>query len=636
MTSPQIPYRNDIDGLKALAVLSVLIYHINNTWLASGFLGVSIFFVISGYLATRLIYPRLIDKSFSIAEFYNGRIKRLLPAYLLVLFFSWALANLLFPPEWDYVVFNRSLVSSLAFLSNIYLARGTIYFSPDVETKPLLHTWSLSLEMQFYFLFPILALALFRLSTKPKQHLTIVLLIIALLLVITWVGMPQLSFYQGYDYYLPHRRFVELLIGVAVGIWSIRGKYLGDSSIASAVALALLVITLFLPPEWYRSGLNLSLLPCLLTGYLLLPKKADNAISRGLGQPTLSVVGRMSYSIYLWHWPLLAFARYVYGDISTAAIAAIVLGTMLISYLSYRFVEQPIRLRPYTLRRSALCFVALPLTLIGINQLIPIVKPDPSLDLAPAGVINYQGQDVQGQGVVGDTLKKPDILIVGNSHCLELGAFFDALGKRERWAAYAISSYVSPYVLGFKAYNPSYNRYAKQRNQIVQDKIESGAFKTIVMPADWGNKAYTRPAFYSRLSKTLSMLEDKGLHIYILNAYMEVDNPRYKEYHHRRMGLGGLYSSTESTDYKGIIYKTQKENLRKLSAYLAEHHPRVQLLDLSDLIPEDLLLRGKPIYRDEKHFNRHWAEHLATLYRSPWSAGSGTASERGEATRERM
>lgn len=636
MASPQTPYRNDIDGLKALAVLAVLVYHINNAWLASGFVGVSIFFVISGYLATRLVYPRLMDSNFSIAEFYNGRIKRLLPAYLLVLFFSWALANLLFPPEWDYVVFNRSLVSSLAFLSNIYLARGTIYFSPDVETKPLLHTWSLSLEMQFYFLFPILALALFRLSTKPKQHLSIVLLIIALLLVITWVGVPQLSFYQGYDYYLPHRRFVELLIGVAVGIWSIRGKHIGDSPTISAIALILLITTLFLPSEWYRSGISLSLLPCLLTGYLLLPHKANNIINKALGQRLLSSMGRMSYSIYLWHWPLLAFARYIYEDINALAIGAIVLATMLISYLSYRFVEQPIRSKPYSLGCNILCFMALPLTLVGLNQFRPVVPPDPSLDLAASGVINYQGQDIQGQGIIGDKQQKPNILIVGNSHCLELGAFFDALGKRERWAAYAISSYVSPYVLGFKAYNPSYNRYAKERNQIVQEKIESRTFNTIVMPADWGNKAYTRASFYTLLSKTLSMLESKGLNIYILNAYMEVDNPRYKEYHHRRMGLGGLYSSTESTDYKGIIYKTQKENLRKLSAYLAEHHPRVQLLDLSDLIPEDLLLRGKPIYRDEKHFNRHWAEHLASIYQSPWSAGSGTAGERGQATRERM
>lgn len=622
MISPQIPYRNDIDGLKALAVIAILIYHINNTWLTSGFVGVSIFFVISGYLTTRLVYPRLMNKSFSIVEFYNGRIKRLLPTYLLVLLFSWLMANLLFPPEWDYVVFNRSLVSSLAFLSNIYLARGTIYFSPDVETKPLLHTWFLSLEVQFYLLFPLLALLLFRLSTKPRQHLIIVVLIIGLLLGITYVGVPQLSFYQGYDYYLPHRRFAEILIGVSVAIWSIRGKQLGGSSIASAVALSLLVATLFLPSEWYHSGLNLSLLPCLLTGYLLLPKKPENLVSHGLGQRIIGTIGRMSYSIYLWHWPLLAFARYIYDDISTLAISTIVLGTILVSYLSQRFVEQAIKHRPYSLRRNTLCFVVLPLALVGLNQLIPIVKPDPSLDLATAGVINFQGQDIQGQGIIGDSEQKPDILIVGNSHCLELGAFFDILGKRERWAAYAISSYVSPYVLGFKAYNPSYNRYAKQRNQIVQEKIESGAFKTIVMPADWGNKAYDRPAFYSRLSKTLSILEDRGLSIYLLNAYVEVDKPRYKEYHHRRMGLDFLYPNAERIDYKGASYQKQKENLHKLSLYLAEQHPTVQLLDLSTFIPENLLLKGKPIYRDEKHLNRHWTEYLATLYRSPWSASS--------------
>lgn len=616
----QTHYRNDIDGLKAIAVLAVLLYHIGSFLCPSGFVGVTIFFVISGYLVTRIIYTRMLNKGFSISEFYNKRLKRLLPAYLVMLLFSWILANLLFPPEWDYVVFNRSLVSSLSYLSNIYLARGTIYFSPDATTKPLLHTWSLSLEMQFYLLFPLFMVLLFRFTKQPKHHLYALFGAIIALLGITYIGVPQLSIYQGYDYYLPHRRFLELFVGAIFGLWSVTGKRLPNNPIYSAITLCLLISTLYLPSEWYKTkGLVLILLPSLLTGYLLLPKREDDSTSRILAHPVPSTVGKMSYSLYLWHWPLLAFARYIYDDIAPTAIIGIVIATALISYLSFRFVEQPMRQKTYSLRASLLYLWLLPLTLVGINQVFPIIKPDPNLDLAPAGIINYQGQDIQGQGFIGDTSQKAEVLIVGNSHCLELGAFFDLLGKREHWSAYAISSYVSPYVLGFRAYNPSYNRYAKERNKIVQKLIDNQEYTTIVMPADWGNEAYTTPTFYKKLSKTLLMLEQKGLTVYMLNAYMQVDKPRYKEYHHRRMGLSFLYPSTGTEDYKGLSYKKQKQNLDRMSAYLAEHHPSVHLVDLSHLIPNELLLEGKPIYRDENHFNRHWVKYLASIYQSPWA-----------------
>lgn len=195
MTNRAIPYRREIDGLRAVAVLAVMMYHIHADYLASGFLGVGVFFVISGYLATRMIYPSLEEGRFSLAEFYNRRLHRLLPAYLSVLLFSWVGANLLFPPEWDYIVFNRELVSSLFFLSNIYLARGTIYFSPQAETMPLLHTWSLSLEVQFYLLFPLLLMGLMYFIKSRKGLMYALLGILVALLAVTLVGVPHLPFF---------------------------------------------------------------------------------------------------------------------------------------------------------------------------------------------------------------------------------------------------------------------------------------------------------------------------------------------------------------------------------------------------------------------------------------------------------
>lgn len=622
MINTAIPYRREIDGLRAVAVLAVLMYHINADYLSSGFLGVGVFFVISGYLATLMIYPSLDMGRFSLTEFYNRRLNRLLPAYLSVLIFSWLGANLLFPPEWDYVVFNRELVSSLFFLSNIYLARGIIYFSPQAETMPLLHTWSLSLEVQFYFLFPLLLMGLMYFTKSRKSHLYTLLGILLLLLLVSFVGVPHFRFYQGYDYYLPHRRFVELLLGAVLALATVRRPTIFAQEGLSWLCLLILVLSFFVPSELYnytKWGVLIGLVPCVATAYLLLPGRSEaGRLNSLLGHPLLVSIGRMSYSLYLWHWPILAFVRYVYGDLSGWAIGCIVLISLGLSIVSYRYIEQRLRRPRWSLGLSCLIYLFVPIVLVGVNQVVRLNTPDPKLELASDGVISYHGQDIQGQGIIGDTALTPSILIVGNSHCLELGAFFDQLGKREGWSAYAISSYVSPFVLGFKPYNPNYHRYALGRNKIVRQQIATGQYKTIILPADWGNETFNTPGFLKRLSKTLQILEEHGLRIYMLNAYADVDEPRYKEYHHRRMGLGWLYPERNVDSYKGEAYAQTRANLHVMAEYLAKYHPRVHWIDLSSLIPDALLLDGKPIYRDNSHFNRHWVEHLATLYSSPW------------------
>lgn len=604
-------YRRDIDGLRALAILGVLLFHLNPTWAPNGYLGVNIFFVISGYLITRSIYPRLLSGSFSLTDYYRRRLIRLMPALLTLLGLCTIGAILLLQPEWDYVVYNRGLVSSFLGLENIYLARGTGYFSPDSNTKPLLHLWSLCMEVQFYFCTPLVLMFLTRVFKRWRWVFLSMLGILALLMALTLSGGIHLSFYHGEDYYLPHRRFMELLIGALLSVYTWHRPSTSHGSIATAITLGLLASFFFIPgiiiPEWQKL---LFLLPALLTAYVLLPTKSPNRL---LCHPVMNYIGRISYSIYLWHWPLLAFARYVYGDLSPVQIAVIVVMTWILAHLSYHYIEQR-NWSSRSLGRTILSWVAIPAVVIGVLQVFPPVSPDPSLELGQGKLINYKGQNVEGQGILGHKDSLPTVLIVGNSHALELGECLDAIGQHEGWSAYGISSYVAPYIHDYTALSQEYLSYATGRNRIVEDKIQSGQYRHIILPADWGNGFYQKEENLSKLDKTFNWLKEKGLHVTLLCAYFEVDQHRFKEYHHRRMGMGWLYSTEEKENYKGEAYKRDRANLDKLIEWLNTHHPEVRLLDMTSEMPDDLLHNGKPIYRDPAHFNLHWTQHLASLF----------------------
>lgn len=202
----EIKYRPDIDGLRAIAVLSVIIFHVNSAWLPSGYLGVDIFFVISGYLITLVIMKKIEKCEFSFLNFYKNRVKRIFPAFIFYIFIITILAYFFFTPSDFNNLYVRSLFSAVFFSSNIYFSLSDDYFSSNVYEKPLLHTWSLSLEEQFYLLFPFFIVAFCKFFPR-KIKLSLVFLV-----VISWLCffLPTLGLNK---YYLPHLRAYELLIG---------------------------------------------------------------------------------------------------------------------------------------------------------------------------------------------------------------------------------------------------------------------------------------------------------------------------------------------------------------------------------------------------------------------------------------
>lgn len=338
-------YRPDVDGLRAIAVLAVILFHIDKRILPGGFVGVDVFFVISGFLITRNIAHELAAGRFSIAEFYRRRIKRIAPAMLLIVAATVAAAQWLMLPE-DAQATSKSAVWSLGSLANVFFWRytDTSYFATDSADVPLLHLWSLGVEEQFYIVWPLLLMLCYR-RWRPGTVIAVALAGAAASFLLAQVYFSR---DPSFVYYMLPTRAGELLLGAIVAVGVLNGvekKIPRSWAMPLAVlGLSLLAGTLWLLTENHPFPGLLAVPPTAGTALLILAGHCgDNRIARLLGTRPLVWVGVASYSAYLWHWPLLSLYHYGYGRVTPVVGAAILVLTLLLARLSYRYVEQPAR-----------------------------------------------------------------------------------------------------------------------------------------------------------------------------------------------------------------------------------------------------------------------------------------------------
>jgi len=339
-------YREDIDGLRALAVLSVIGFHFEAPRIFGGFVGVDIFFVISGFLITGIIQKEMREGTFSFAHFYERRVRRLLPAlYVMV-----ALTAI---PSFHYLLtserqeFFRSAAAAAAFVSNFFFWLQAGYFDHAAVEKPLLHTWSLAVEEQFYLALPPLLWGALRLANAKRLALPVALALIggvslALSVWLIAAGRSDTAFFMS-----PPRAF-EFLIGAAIAIEGF--PVLHNRPLQHAVR-GIAVVLILVPVFTYQQGPDFpgyrALLPCIGAAMFIwcgtgIPNRIRHPLSF-LG--VLRFCGQISYSLYLWHWPLFTFARFSNNGLTLDLVDKTVLFvlTVAISYLSWRFVEQPFR-----------------------------------------------------------------------------------------------------------------------------------------------------------------------------------------------------------------------------------------------------------------------------------------------------
>ncbi|MDT9000101.1 acyltransferase family protein [Paucibacter sp. APW11] len=371
-SSPSLPYRPDIDGLRALAVLPVILFHAGFNGIPGGFIGVDVFFVISGYLISSILLKELQQGRFSLLHFYERRARRILPALLLVLLCCLPLALLLLLPD-ELRRFGQSLAAVALFGSNFYFWSTTGYFEPAAETLPLLHSWSLAVEEQFYIVLPLALAAGWRWQRARLLHWTLGLALVSL-------GLAQWSsqLHPQAGFFLPHTRAWELLAGTALAVSptgalaALQQRRWVRELVAAAGMLALVLAALSFDYRTPTPSL-FTLLPVLGT-VALLACAEQTWVGRLLAIRPMVAVGLISYGAYLWHQPLFAFARIAYlGQAPQPVMLGLALLSLLLATLTLQLVERPLRHASRGQRRPGPAAAALallvPLCLgLGVQQ----------------------------------------------------------------------------------------------------------------------------------------------------------------------------------------------------------------------------------------------------------------------------
>ena len=349
-----VRYRADIDGLRAVAVLAVLGYHLKVAAFRGGFVGVDVFFVISGYLISGIILKDLAAGTFSIATFYERRVRRILPALIVLLLGASVLAYLYLLPA-ELMNFAKSLLAALFSSSNFYFWKHSGYFSAPVETIPLIHTWSLAVEEQFYLFLPIFLAGAHRYFPR-KLRLSVILIAAAsfLLSAVGAFSQPTSTFY------LAHARAWELLLGVLISleVFPEISRPL-SRNLAAAAGIALIgLAVLALSPATPFPGIG-ALAPCVGAGLIIAAgRSGPSLVSRVLSFKPVAFIGLISYSLYLWHWPIIVFQGMESSPWSGISVRMAKLIVVLVSFaaatLSWKYVESPFRAGRLRLPRAAL------------------------------------------------------------------------------------------------------------------------------------------------------------------------------------------------------------------------------------------------------------------------------------------
>jgi peptidoglycan/LPS O-acetylase OafA/YrhL len=450
-------YRPDIDGLRALAISPVILFHAGIPGFSGGFVGVDIFFVISGFLITGINLKQVENGTFSLLDFYDRRIRRIFPALIAVYVFCLVLGLILSMPI-DLKEFAKSLTSSAIFVSNMHFYGNVGYFDTPSLAKPLLHSWSLSVEEQFYVIWPIAMVALWRFA-KPSWRLPILGLGIAVSLIYAeWeIGRGNAS---AAFYLLPGRAW-ELLAGALLAIMlpHLRvGRRLAEILAVCGIALIIGAVVGLSEARDFP-GLNAAI-PC-VGAVLLIIAGHDRApvVTRLISTRGLVFIGIISYSLYLWHWPLFAYWQLAFDRTPQIGEACALIGvSVLVAALSHRFIERPFRQRPPAPRRTVYAGVGAMALFVAAGVAISSERGLPQRFDGDVAEIFAAGKIGQEQRCVGDEKAEAfrrsncligapkqspsyDVALLGDSHAAHFSPALDVLLRDEHLSGRLVSRF---------------------------------------------------------------------------------------------------------------------------------------------------------------------------------------------------
>jgi peptidoglycan/LPS O-acetylase OafA/YrhL len=632
-------HRNDIDGLRAIAVIAVIVHHASAPALPGGFIGVDVFFVISGFLITSIILRDLDAGTFSFAAFYERRARRLFPNLTLLLVFCSCVAWVLLLPA-DFLDYSKSLFSTSIFASNMFFWRDAWYFAAPSQTKPLLHTWSLAIEEQYYLLFPAVLWTLHRYAKERIRAACVIGFVVSLAMSVWAVSnTPAAAFYV-----LPSRAW-ELLLGslLVVGtVPTIRSTRLADV-IALAGLVAILGAAIGFDSATPFPGLA-ALVPCTGTAMVICAGFAPgaSAVKRLLGWRPLVLIGLMSYSLYLWHWPLLAFARYFFlSGLTAGATALCIVISLGVAYFAWRFVERPVRSRALLPKRRDLVVVCAASAVVlllfadagersaGQPQRfghVPIIDYDSvvaDLGRDPAGCFVQASRHASWNAAActyvpsagGTGARSRRLFLIGDSFAAQFSGW---LKSNFPGTMVELTSASCPPLFDFT--HDVHTRWCSEINVAREAALRSEHFTDVFLGAWWGQTQNS--GVMSALERTVHDILDAGVaHVVVLGTVPHFrDSPIDIENRRQVFGRPGADSLETAAN---AAYRATLERLSRLK--------RVTILNVDDLLCRDgkcpYMHHGQMLYVDgAAHLTRAGVQYVMAqadwmgVGTSPWPA----------------
>ena len=596
-------YRPDIQGLRAVAVVLVILFHFNPAWLPGGFVGVDVFLVISGYLMAGVLLERKGRLEYGLAgtirQFYVSRFKRIAPAYFAMLALVSIFAAVLFLPQ-DFDVYKKSLNQAAWFNSNHHFAVSGDYFAPASHEQPLLHTWSLAVEIQFYLLAPLLFLLV---PTRALPWLLAILLIG--LTAVAEYRLRILNIHQE-TYYSLYSRLPAFFAGALVALWLRMPR--GGKPLLGSLGLVLVLASAAVQPLLGPFPGMLALLP-VAGAALVLMRPPQVPAKQILANKPMVWVGERSYSLYLWHWPVLSLLRYYTGsevlDIPHSLLFIVL--TLLLTTLSYHVIEIPLRLNRVRIKQLlgygvlSIAVLATSLSMASINKaLSPPGLPTEYLRYADPSTICH-GQIV-ADCLKGDLNSTKEVLVLGDSHAAMLNLFFDQLGKELGFKARIITASSCVTIPDFDyqrlpewAHNPC-------KAQIKHAQKYLPTANVVILAGMWSYQLASTD-FQRVLQTFLSVENQTGARIYLIEQV-----PLLRKSPLRALRLQSMGLATSRIDLDPV-YQQSNANLQRLIS----SNPNVTSLNFESggFFFRAPFSDGILVYMDESHLNEEGAKRYA-------------------------
>lgn len=595
-----IKYRPEIDGLRAIAVISVIIYHLNESWLSGGFLGVDIFFVISGFLITGIIITEIQQNSFSFKQFYTRRIKRIYPAFITAMALVSFIASAIFIYN-DFNKLRKTIELAIAFLSNFYLGLTQGYFDLSANENPVLHIWSLAVEEQYYLIFPLILILAYKKFREIKVLFIITLILFFILLATSFVpaNFYKEVLHQPNIYYLSNLRFPELLVGSLLAIYHNLSASKQASNVIAILSTLLLFSCLFLMNNdiAFIPGITL-ILPCIFTALIIHTTSQNNIIKLCLSNKVIVFIGKISYSLYLYHWIFIAFAYYITGEkqINNQSIAIVIILTIIFSVLSYYLIEQPIRKSKLNFKQSFLYIYFIPsLLLLGFN-------------LYKRQTIRAEKEHIEQAIPVSNENHYPaKVIILGDSHSSHLEAFLNYVGNKEGWKADIFKDKFECSFIVNNKYQLDPNCQSVWQKDSQYKAIFISAFYDLKMGGQpvprFRPETFIEPDFKARFKETVKQLAiQKPVYVFANNSSVSRSPLR-----------GYLLENYGLEKYLTPIHRMGDiDASNKIIHDLIKDIPNVYWVDAQQYLPKDsVMAEGKYLYADQDHLTNFGAYYMA-------------------------